>query len=250
MAVPICTRFSRRRLLTWLSIALLIVAATAGPGGDRVAYAQGQQPEPLSDDTFIVRASPANIEAVATRHGLTVIRRVNDQLDLFLVRRSSQPPGGFAPMTSRQRSRLRCPIRPGRRGCRTERDRRHARGYARHRVEPLDGRNPRFARQPHDGRVLRATGVAWLCQPACGRRDSPGRHACRVRNRQRHCRGHRHRRRSESSVVAGRARARLRLHQRHARQCVGMERPRSLNRRNSRSLDGRDPRLRRPPRCR
>src|SRR5918995_92883 len=92
-----CTRrFRRRRLSAWLSIALLMIGATAGPGGDRIAYAQsGQTLNEINDGQFILRASPANIEAIAARHGLTVISRAG-QSDVFLVSRPPGSPSSFS----------------------------------------------------------------------------------------------------------------------------------------------------------
>ena len=98
MFVSICTSFSRR-LIAWLS-ALLIVAATAGPGGERVLHARAEQQTIPSSDTsqFILRASPADVEAIAARHGLIVISRVGDQ-DVYLVSRSAQTSSGFTQMS-------------------------------------------------------------------------------------------------------------------------------------------------------
>jgi hypothetical protein len=74
-------------LLTWLSFALLIGAATSG--GDRIVHAQAGQTSFVQDGTLILRAAPEHIDEIAARHGLTVIGRVSEQSDLFLVRKSS-----------------------------------------------------------------------------------------------------------------------------------------------------------------
>ena len=65
-----------RKFFGWLAFALL-VATTAGPGGEWFAHASQQTLAPAgqtSDGQFILRASPETIDAVAARHGLTVLR--------------------------------------------------------------------------------------------------------------------------------------------------------------------------------
>src|SRR5688572_8882438 len=76
-----------------------MIATTAGPGGERVVHARAEQqtigsPEP--NDQFLLRASPADIEAIAARHGLTVISHVGD---VFLVSRSGEPSNGVSAMS-------------------------------------------------------------------------------------------------------------------------------------------------------
>jgi subtilisin family serine protease len=94
-------RFQQRRLFAWLSSALLIVAATGAPGGERILHARAEQQtigsEPNDGTTqFLLRASPADIEAIAARHGLTVISSVGD---LFLVSKSAESSSGFSAMS-------------------------------------------------------------------------------------------------------------------------------------------------------
>ena len=86
-----------RKFFGWLAFALL-VATTAGPGGDWLAHASQQTLAPAgqpSDGQFILRASPETIDAVAARHGLTVLRYFGHNVYLVSAATSQAGPVTF-----------------------------------------------------------------------------------------------------------------------------------------------------------
>jgi len=71
-----------KRYPAWFSSAVLIIALSVGTG--EAVRAQQLPPEGAE---FILRAPATQIQEIAARHGLTVIRQLNGQ-DVFLVRKS------------------------------------------------------------------------------------------------------------------------------------------------------------------
>jgi len=91
----------KRRLVARVAFLLLIFALVLGAGerSTRVLAQSGQEGE------FILRAAPERVDAIARRHGLTVVRRLGDR-NVFLVR---GPVDGPQPEMMRARTRNRGP---------------------------------------------------------------------------------------------------------------------------------------------
>ena len=203
-------RVSRRRLFTWLSFALLSrrpldrVASASGTHGGSTDARDRPNDAPVHPPRVARKHRGHRGPARPHRHRATSTSPVSTwSADL------SSRPAASACCRDHRRTDETASSRPRAipevAHFEAERDRRHARSRVGHRPEPLDGRDPRFAQQPHASSTTSGQ-QAWhgyVNQPAAGAirlADS----ACDVRDRRRHRRDHRHRRRSESPAAAGR----------------------------------------------
>ena len=89
-----------RRLVARVEFVLLILCLVLGAGG-RSARLMAQSTE---EAEFILRASPERVDAIAQRHGLTIVRRLGDR-NIFLVRGSVDSSATTPPLRARTRNR-------------------------------------------------------------------------------------------------------------------------------------------------